>query len=121
MQVSSVVSPASDEEILARLHSGHSSMIAVLSTRMRNIQVVRSIWSQGKYKVRQSTLCPRKGKRWWPFGFSNIASSLIYSKRWSSLWIWRTMQRWRIPLCVVFSKARAEKKIAAIFGGHVLC
>eukprot|EP00730_Choanoeca_flexa_P016469 TRINITY_DN7786_c0_g1_i1.p1 TRINITY_DN7786_c0_g1~~TRINITY_DN7786_c0_g1_i1.p1 ORF type:complete len:709 (+),score=84.60 TRINITY_DN7786_c0_g1_i1:76-2202(+) len=40
----------SQDEVLASLRSGHGSMVTVMSTRLRNIQVLHKIWSKGEHR-----------------------------------------------------------------------
>ncbi|XP_074646199.1 katanin p80 WD40 repeat-containing subunit B1-like [Tubulanus polymorphus] len=41
----------SENETIASIHKGHDSMIAVMSNRHKNLQIIRALWSQGNIKT----------------------------------------------------------------------
>ena len=46
------MSSISDTEALASIENGHESMITVLSSRQKNLQIVRALYTGGNMKVR---------------------------------------------------------------------
>jgi hypothetical protein len=86
--------------------AGHTSMLAVMASRTRNVQVFSKLWSQGKHRVSLhsgSSAC---------LGSSRDASLTCpcprccradHSKPWSSWWIWRIAQLWWMSLYVLRS------------------
>lgn len=45
------VANMSEQEALTSIVKGHDSMVAVLSSRTKNLQIVRALWTGGNVKV----------------------------------------------------------------------
>lgn len=43
-----------DESVLQTIQNGHDAMSAVMSSRSKNLQIVRAMWTSGNTKVQYS-------------------------------------------------------------------